>query len=299
MNLRRQHIRALQTFEAVSRHLSVSRAADELGVTQSAVSHQLRRLNEEIAEKLFTRSGRSIELTDAGAKLASRLQVAFAQIDDSISDVAGLHREKLRLAVYSSFAPGWLIQRIGSFYEAYPEIDLQILMYDRHPDLTDAVADAFVTSFPAEVGFWSSRLYPEMLVSVRVPAKADGTPAPTRLITSELHIGAFAKDWIEYCKVAGLELRTLLDRPWLQTSHYIFALEMARHGLGIAVVPDFLAEEDLQSGRLELFNPAKLATHEDYYLCVKDNRRSEAPLAALIQWFRSQIAYEAARRSQK
>ena len=290
-NHRLSNLRGIQTFEAVSRHLSISRAAEELGVTQSAVSHQLRRLTEEIGERLIERSGRGVSLTEPGIELANRLQTAFAQIRTSLAHVAGHGRETVRLAVCSSFAPGWLIGRLRGFIAANPDTDLQLLMYAQDPELTDRVADAFVTSFPTEPGFWSLRLMTELLVPVRRPRSGEPAAGERQaLITTDTQPSRLGADWIEYFRIAGETLDELHSGQWLQCSHYMLAIELARNGLGAALVPDFLAAADLRAGRLELLGPHTIPTHEDYYLCVKHSRRQEPAIRAVIQWFRGQIA---------
>ncbi|MCJ8151778.1 LysR family transcriptional regulator [Shinella sedimenti] len=100
------NLRGYQVFEAVARHKSVTAAADELGVTQSAASHQLRKLSQATGEKLIERRGRSISLTDAGRKLASSLESAFDLIEQSAASVVGGSRSMVRLGLYSSFAAG-------------------------------------------------------------------------------------------------------------------------------------------------------------------------------------------------
>ncbi|WP_090677002.1 LysR family transcriptional regulator [Aureimonas jatrophae] len=282
-------MRALEAFEAVSRHLSIARAADELGVTQSAVSHQLRALTEDMGERLFARSGRGIELTPAGRQLADRVQMAFRQIDQSVADVVGANRGTVRLAICSSFGPGWLVKRLASFLRDHEQIDLQLKMYASDPELTDAVADAFVTTLPKEQGFWSLRLRPELLIAVRSPHAEvrDGKPLP--LITTTLDPSRIGDDWIAWCEIANVRLDDVHSGRWLQVSHYVTALEVARTGLGIALVPDFLAEEALAAGTLETLSDTKLPTHDDYYLCIKASRRSETNLRAVTRWFREQI----------
>lgn len=288
LNGNRPPLRSLQAFEAASRHLSISKAAQELGVTQSAVSHQLRLLSEKLGEKLLVKAGRSVALTDAGRRLATRLQSAFNQIDRSVADVVGVDREVLRLAVCSSFAPGWLIGRLKSFYDDHPKFDLQLRMYAKDPALTDEVADAFVTTFPTETGFWALKLRAERLIPVCVasPARAHSKRMP--LITTTVDPARLGGDWLAYCETVGVPLASLQDGPWRQVSHYVLARDMARAGLGAALVPDFLAEEDIAGGRLRQLLPQSLPTHEDYYLCMKTSRRDEAGLRALARWFRRQ-----------
>lgn len=281
----RQNFRALEAFEAVSRHLSVSAAADELGVTQSAISHQVRLLSDLVGERLVRKQGRGIELTEAGTRLAHRLQPAFAEIVQSVGEAIGGSRSMVRLAICSSFGPAWLVPRLAAFYATKPAFDLQICMYARDPELTDAVADAFVTTLPTEKGFESLLLWPEKLIPVISPA-VDGTDAAP-LITTDLQPGRHGADWNAYAALSGDVVDT--GGGWVFASHYLIAIEMAKAGLGAALVPDFLAERDLQAGALRQMHDAALPTTEDYYLCVKESRRGEPAIDALVRWFKSQL----------
>jgi LysR family glycine cleavage system transcriptional activator len=283
-------MRSLEAFEAVSRHLSISKAASELGVTQSAVSHQLRYLSEELGEKLVATSGGRVELTSAGRQFADAIQSAFGQIDRSIAETIGADRHTVRLAVCSSFAPGWLIGRIASFHDLNPNVALQLRMYAKDPELTDAVADAFVTTLPKVGGFWSMRIRPELLAPIFAASKANLVPGKLPLITTTLDPARFGDDWTRFCDAANIAFDTLHTGQWLQVSHYVMAYDMAKAGLGLALVPDFLAEEDVAAGRLRYLSPARLPTSEDYYLCVKRSRQDELGLRAVVRWFRAQVA---------
>lgn len=291
-SLKRTNLRALQAFESVSRHLSVSKAADELGITQSAVSHQIRQLTDEVGEKLLNKSGRGISLTQAGERLAHSLQAAFSHIDRSVAEAIGTERAAIRIAICSSFAPGWLIPRLSRLHRAHPSFDYQLCMYARDPELTDAVADAFVTVKPKQAGFLSLFIMPERLVPV---ARADAFGIPGRdipLITTELDRGRIGDDWQQFAlQVPPEESFDLPDR-WLFATHYVVARDMVRAGLGAALVPDFLVAGELATGKLRLLSHETLATNEDYYLCVKESRKSEPGLDALVRWFRQEIAQD-------
>jgi len=283
------NLRSLQTFEAVARQLSLTKAAAELGVTQSAVSHQLRRLTDQIGERLLMKSGRNIVLTPAGEALARKLGAAFGDIDRSLSEVIGRNRRLVRLAICSSFAPGWLVPRLPSFHKTNPEVGLQLCMYARDPELTDSVADAFVTTLPDSPGYWSLLLRREVLVPVLSSRLPDPRKAAPRLITTYLQPARIGADWKIFAAQGALPFEIPAREDWLFASHYIVALEMVRQGLGAALVPDFLVEKELADGTLRLVCDASLATNEDYYLCIKESRRSEPPLDAVARWFRSQI----------
>ena len=285
---RRANLRSLQAFEVVSRHMSVSKAADELGITQSAVSHHIKQLTDEVGEKLLAKNGRGVALTTAGERLARRLQSAFSDIDRSLAETIGEQRGIVRIAVCSSFAPGWLIPRLPRLYEAHPAFDFQLCMYASDPELTDAVADAFVTIKPRQSGFSSTLIMPERLVAVAHARLTHRFGFDLPLITTDVE--RIGDDWREYFSLSGANAAGSLPDRWLLATHYILARDMVRAGLGAALVPDFLIADDVENETLVLVRPERLATHEDYYFSVKDNRKSEPGLEALSRWFRQESA---------
>lgn len=280
------NLRRLQLLEAVSRHGSIHGAATELEVSPSAVSHQLRRLSEEIGERLVEKSGRGVSLTATGKRLSETLSIAFGQIQHSVDAAIGHNKRVLRLAVCSSFGPGWLFGRLAGFRAGYPDIDLQLRMHGSDPELSDMVADAFVTAYPQGAGFFSLALFDEILIPVHTAVPTSDLP----LITTDLDPGSFADDWNAYQKTTGVDLPQYRNRQFLQCTHYVFALELAKAALGVGLVPDFLAAADLAAGKLVRMADASVASGRRYYLCVKSARRHEGNLAALLDWFGSQLA---------
>jgi DNA-binding transcriptional LysR family regulator len=274
----------------VARHLSIAKAAEELGITQSAVSHQLRRLSSELGERLTIRMGRTTALTDSGRRLAEELSDVFDRIERSTTRLIGMDKETVRLAVCTSFGPGWLSQRLQSFYAEYPEVDLVMEMYGESPELTDRVADAFVSSPPFAEGFWTSLIYRELLVPVCAPSLLQSSTGigdlPLISVYDEMsHAGT---DWRDYGEHAGMSATMFSGAAWRGCSHYFMALEMARNGLGAALVPDFLTRDDLASGKLVMLCDVSMPTGQDYYLCIKHSRRQEPGLQKLARWFRTQ-----------
>ena len=282
--------RGLHYFEAIAQHQSVKLAAAELGVSQSAVSHQLRQLTEALGEQLLVRTGRGIALTPTGQRLSERLTSTFAGLQATVEDIVGSGRQTLRLAVCSSFGPGWLIERLNDFIVTCPDIDLQLRLYAEDPALTDQVADAFVTALPLQPGFSGVHVIEEVLVAVHAPGYAAAAPGRHRLITTDLDAGKVGQDWLDFCKRAKLRLDEIQYGPWLQCTHYMLAFEMAKSGLGIALVPDFLAKAELKSGRLVHFDKTRLPSGRVYHLCFKQSRAGERNIQTLVRWFKAQLA---------
>lgn len=284
-------IRSLHYFEAVARHQSLKQAAAELGVSQSAVSHQLRDLTTALGEQLFLRAGRGIALTPTGRRLADKLATAFSGLQSSLDDIVGSGRPSLRLAVCSSFGPGWLIPRLPAFYAANPEINLQLRLYAQDPEQTAEVADAFVTAQALKPGFSAVHVLDEMLVAVAAPQLrgrlADGRH---RLITTDIAPGRVGQEWIDFCSATGRSLDGLQAGSFLECSHYMLAVEMARAGLGIALVPDFLARRDIEAGGVRYFDRTAIPSGRRYHLCIKKSRVQDPDIRALVQWLKAERA---------
>ncbi len=239
----------------MARRRSLKLAAEELGVSQSAVSHQIRELKEALGEELIMRSGRGIALSPAGERLAEQLATAFLGLQAAVGDVIGSGRQVLRLAVCSSFGPGWLIPRLSCFIDGHPELDLQLQLYAQDPMLTDTVADAIISALPVQPGYTAVAILDEMLVAVHARGRVGSRH---RLITTDLEPGMLGQDWKGYCARAGLALGDIVEGEFLKASHYLLAHEMARAGLGIALVPDFLARREIEQGAMMAFGKTRL-----------------------------------------
>lgn len=279
-------LRALQSFEAFARHLSVSDAANELGVTQSAVSHQIRRLSEELGERLVERQGRGLVLTSTGRRLAAELDHSFDLIEQSVAQVVGATNPTVRLAVYGSFASGWLVERLPAFFSQHPSIDLQLVTVSDDDEISDRIADAFITTRPSQRGYRSVQLLREHLVAVGAPSLG---PWPCPLITTEVSPSSTGSDWIEFCRSNGLALTSAQQQGWKLCTHYSMALEMAQVGIGAALVPDFLARRGIADGSLASLPGEPMSSGLNYYLAVKFSRHREAALVTLTQWLRSAV----------
>lgn len=292
-------MRSLHYFEAVARHQSLKLAAAELGVSQSAVSHQLRELTTALGEQLFIRAGRGIALTTTGQRLADRLAATFSGLQSSLDDIEGSNRPSLRLAVCSSFGPGWLIPRLASFYAANPGISLQLRLYAQDPEQTAQVADALFTAQELKPGFTAVHVLDEMLVAVAAPGltTADGRYP---LITTDIAPNELGKDWQDYCTVTGRRLDSLMAGKYLECSHYTLAIEMARARLGLALVPDFLARRGTATGPVRAFDRTLIPSGRRYHLCFKKSRAQDPDVRTLVQWLKAERAPRAiASRAQK
>lgn len=282
-------LRTLQYFEAVARHGSVKAAAEEIGVSASAVSHQMRDLSTFLGEEIFVRFGRGIRLTERGKRLYRCLGVLFSGLEDVLTEVIGNGKTRLRLAVCTSFGPAWLAARIPEFALAYSNIDLEMRMFARHPLQTEGTADAIVTADLVSDGFDHVPLFEEMLVAV---ARSEGGPAdgemPAQLITTDLQPHALGKEWREYSDLTGRDFVGSAKGAYMRCTHYLLAMALARAGTGAALVPDFLAADALGSGALSLLDERRLPSGRTYKLCYKASRARDPDLRDLARWMKGQ-----------
>ena len=283
-------LRGLHYFEAVARLGSVGAAAKEMGVSSSAVSHQLRELAEIVGEKLVVKAGRGIALTAAGATLSRKLQSTFSELDRMVAEVVGETHLAFSLAVCSCFGPNWLVPRLPGFLARHPEIDLEVRLYHQDPELTYSAADAIITAEPVNPGYDAITLFEEMMVAVRAPAAQSlAANRSHRLITTDLHADILGRDWQDFCAQTGRDLEDIKTGEWVRCSHYILALEMAKAGLGLALVPDFLAARHIGNGDLAYFDNNRVSARRSYRLCYKSKRASDEAIRSFSRWIKSEL----------
>ena len=276
----------------MSRHLDLRHAASELGVTPSALSHHLKYLDEAVGEPLCVRGRNGVTLTARGERVARRVQASLTELSRAFAETDGQHASVIRLAVCTSFGPGWVVRRLGSFRERWPEVDLQLLMFARKPDLTDAVADAFITLDHAHAGFWSVPILKEAMVAVcrtDLVAHRSRQPLIAKVVDGP---GGRVTDWTAY--LAATDRPDVFDtsiRP-ISVSHHLMAYEIAKQGLGIAIVPDFLASDDVGNGSMAILDDFRFPSGRTYHLSVKEARRREVGLAAVVTWLRANLGKE-------
>lgn len=277
------NIRSLQVFECVYRHASLTAAAQELGITSSAISHQLRSLREQIGEDLLVKQGRSIAFTDRGRQIAESLKFAFSEIESSVRNGIAASNRFLRVTMCSCFGEGWFIPRLNLSGQAKWVDRLRVKMYAEDFDLSDSVADVFFSTTPLKSGYWSCKLLDETLIAV---SKEAGIARA--LITHDIEETIFGDDWTTFARTAGSLWPASADRPpVIGASHYIFGLQMAMAGAGVALVPDFLADRALKDKSVVLSSQHRMPSGRAYYMNIKHARRHEPLIDEFCSWILS------------
>jgi LysR family glycine cleavage system transcriptional activator len=282
-------LRSLQYFESVARLGSVKAAAAECSVSASAVSHQLRELNNYLGEEVLVRSGRGIRLTGAGEHLYRHVSSMFADLDHVLEGTVGRYKSHIRLAVCSSFGPAWLAKRLPDFLTREPETNVELRLFSQDPLQTESTADVIVTADDAEAGFDSLVLFEEMLVAVGSPSMPrDKNGRPAQLITTDLARGSIAEDWLDFCKRTGKDYMAGTNYGLLQCTHYLLAIALAEAGVGAALVPDFLAADAIKNRDLVLLNRTRIPAGRVYKVCFKMSRAGDPAIRSLRRWLKAQ-----------
>ena len=280
-------LKALRAFEAAARHQSFTRAADELCVTQGAVSHQVKSLELQLGVRLFQRDGHSIALSEAGRSYLNVLRNAFDLIDAGTQQLQRpIKSHVLTVSVSPNFAAKWLVPRLGSFAMAYPEIDVRVSASMEHADLVRDSVDLAVRhgtgSWP---GLHITRLCEEELFPVCSPRLVFGkrplrAPADlARFPLLHLELRDAWEEWLQAANVEGVNLGR--GHIFNQAS---LAIDAAVDGQGIALSRSALSARDLLAGRLvrpfALALPAPFA----YYVVCPRALAAHPKIVAFRTW---------------
>ena len=285
-------LNALRAFEAAARHLSFTLGARELHVTQAAVSHQVRSLEEHLGLKLFRRGSRALALTEEGQALFPAVREALDRLADATERLraSDVHCT-LTVSVLPSFAARWLVPRLGRFREAYPEIDVRVAP---DPDLVDFARDHVDVgirygsgSYP---GLRSDRLLDEEVFPVCSPKLLDGLyplhePADLRHQTL-LHDDTRG-DWRTWLLAAGATDVDPTRGPIFFDSSML--VQAAVESQGVALARRVLAEQDLEAGRLVRVFERPLPAEFAYYLVCPEASATHPKIAAFRGWILAEV----------
>ena len=297
-------LKALPVFEAAARLNSFSAASEELAITQSAVSHQIKQLETYLGERLFWRSGRRVTLTDEGRQYFDAIGSALLQIERASEQLLGHEESRLRLSVFSSFAVRWLVPRLPDLQRLHPQIDLALEMSSENPVLSDRVADCFITIHRDSRAYSYDLLYEERLFPVcsqdywqRMRRELGRDAEPERRDEQPVSPG-------EMAGVPLLSTHSIFDRPagdweaWYSAvselmptgtrvqhfSHMLLALEAARFHQGIALTNDYMLSTRKDSEDFVRLPTHSVVTGDKFYFAWKTSRRRERGIQTLRRW---------------
>ena len=280
-------LNALRAFEAAARHLSFSRAADELHVTKAAVSHQVKVLEEELGMPLFRRLNRALLLTDAGQTLHPSITEALGLVSAAVDRLHKRDRTgELTVTMLDSFAAVWMVPRLSQFRKTHPEIDVRISTSDESIDFAQSDVDLAIRY---GAGTWpgthAERLMTEEIFPVCAPALLnDGPPLekPADLACHTLLHDYGLETWRRWLKAIGEEGIDAERGP--QYHHSNLVLQAAEQGDGVALARSVLAADALAKGRLVRPFAIALPAEYAYYLVCPPDHLKRPKVKAFRTW---------------
>jgi LysR family glycine cleavage system transcriptional activator len=284
---------AIRVFEAAARHLSFTRAADELGMTQAAVSYQIKLLEERVGGPLFLRRPREVVLTEAGQLLAPRLREAFDTLREAFADLSDQSEGTLTINTMHSFAANWLAPRLGSFSLAHPNIAVRLETTTRLVDFAREEVDVVVR---AGRGVWPGLVAVKLIdvlftpmLSPELAASIGGVHQPSDVLKLPL-IDPKDDWWITWLKAHDLPLDALARQNAPSFSLQTVNGEEALAGRGVALLtPEYFSRE-LEQGRLVMPFHRLIDEGTGYWLAYPESRRNVPKIRYFRDWVVAEMA---------
>ena len=285
-------IRNLRVFCVAARHRSFKLAADELYLTPSAVSHQMKELEETLGVDLFVRKSRALELTAAGATLLAEIEPLLTALDRSLAHVARRSdRRTLRILLPPFFASELFIPRLTGFCAEHREIDIQIDTRDPRPSLHPPTADVSILLADTEPqGVLASSLFGLSLTAVCAPQHAAQVARLGSTLLREMPLIVHKPRpyaWASWAEQVGLEAPEPRNVIELDTMYAV--VRGAERGVGVALVPSRLCEAWFRCGSLVRIFATELATSDTYFLVSRRKDAARPEIQALAEWALSQF----------
>ena len=288
---------ALRAFEAAARHMSFSRAADELHVTPAAISHQIHALEQDLGVRLFHRMNRSIELTASARVLLPGLTEAFAGIQSSVRRLR-THNDTGTLTVTASpsFAAKWLVLRLHRFQEQCLEVDVRISATDNVVDLTKGDFDIAIRygtgNYPGldvELLF-TNEVFPAcspQLLTTGLPLRTpDDLPLHNLIHDQAVERDPLVPTWPMWLKAAGV--KSIPETAGLSFNNMHLALDAAVAGQGVVLAYSNIAAADLAAGRLVRLFSLALPDQFAYYIVTAPGALERPKVRAFRNWLRQE-----------
>lgn len=279
-------LRALHAFSLLARHGRAALAAEKLGVSPSALSHLMRKLESELGATLVNRDGRGLTLTEEGQRLALSLGDAFDRIEEAVDSFKRRGRTELRISTVSTFATRWLIPRLPQFQADQPDVELLLSTSTRVVDLDRENYDCAIR---LGTGNWPSMeshlLWKEHLVVAMAPGLMTGKDPRDPGILGALpllHSASRRSDWSQWLTAAGQEHTDTKSGTVLQSRD--LAIQAAIAGMGAIVIDRRFVSQELEAGHLICPDWAVLELETGYWFVRSPARTLTRPVAAFRDW---------------
>lgn len=287
-------LNAVRAFEAASRHLSFSRAAEELGVTQGAISKHVISLEDFVGAQVFVRAPTGLSLTQEGYTLMEALRPAFAMMTDAF---AHYHRKPprssiCRIATLASFASQFLVPRLPEFRQKHPDIEIEFITSVRLIDLTREEADIGVRYGLGQYdGLVSNRLVKGMLMPVCSPAVmgANGGDLKSLLASTRRIQTAGYNEWRDWSRAANVDISA--TQPAYVIEDFLVCIKALILGQGLALLPRLLVQDQIDTGELVQFCNTPLDIEHTFHVAHTTASARRPYVQTVVDWLRTSMAH--------
>jgi len=286
-------LNALRSFDAAARHQSFTRAAEELCVTQGAVSHQVKALEVELGLQLFKRERNGLIITDAGRDYLAVVRDVFERLELATDRLLQRHRSgTITVSTSPDFAAKWLVSRLGRFAEAYPEIELKLAALMHRVDFAREDVDLAIRHGDGQwpeldaVNLCTEELFP--VCSPSLMTSRGGLHEPEDVLRFPLLHLDDRHDWARWLEAAGSPGERLLHGPIL--NHASMLIDAATDGQGIVLARTMLAASDLIAGRLVRPFQAAIPLRNTYWIVCPKATRALPKIVAFRDWLLEEVA---------
>jgi LysR family transcriptional regulator, glycine cleavage system transcriptional activator len=283
-------LNGLRAFEAAARHLSFTLAAGELNVTQTAISHQIRRLEEELGVRLFVRQNRALALTPEARDYLPGVRAAFNDLRLATDRLLRKDNEHvLTVSTLASLAAKWLLPRLSAFQEAHPGIDVRITTSTNLVDFKGGDVDAAIRygrgHWPGLRADWlmADEMFPVCSPALLAGSRPLKCPQDLTHHTLLHSSGGYDDDWRLWLTAAALPT-DISKQPGLVFDLILMTVQAAIDGIGVAMGRTSYVEADIAKGRLVVPFQIALPVEAGFYLVSPEARPDPPKLAAFRQW---------------
>jgi len=278
---------ALRAFEAAARLGSFTRAGEELGMTQAAVSYQIRVLEDRVGSALFERRPRQVTLTETGRRFAPAVAEAFERIATAFAEARGVVRDTLTMSVVPTFATNWLAQRLGLFQVAHPHLAVCL---DSSPNLVDLKAGEADLAIRGGYGNWAGCEATRLLevrfspmLSPKLAGSIGGLKEPADLLRLPL-LEPEDPWWEEWFMAMGVPFKSSGEAPKVQFGSQIFVARSAIAGNGAAILVPELYGAEIEHGLLIQPFAETRTDGLGYWLVYPEGRGNVPKIRAFRDW---------------
>ncbi|MGB5346905.1 MAG: LysR substrate-binding domain-containing protein [Woeseia sp.] len=289
-------LRGIRTFCMAARYESFRTAGEELFITASAVSHQIKNLEEELGEQLFDRTSRELKLTEAGKSLYDEVSPLVSQLDAIVAKYKkGAIKSSIRISVQPFFASEYFVPRLSEFAANHPEIDIQVGTSDESAEKHPTDADLSIRLFrspPSELT--SNLLFPLRLAPAGSPEFKRAMRVVKKKIVSDFPLivhETSPKAWWNWSEAAGIQLPE--DSKIIRLDSMIAVLRAAQRGIGAAMVPVPMGNLWFSEGSIVRLFKQDLVAEVSYYVVCTEDRLQDDAVRLLRDWILQNFAEHA------